>query len=148
MICQTMTMMRRTGSRGQVSDAACKPLVSLIDSGPAEVDLKTLVAKDQEDESLRKYKQALLGEAAEGKVAESDDPRRVIIESFDLLLDNHPDISIPLATPEDVARAQEKRHVFKEGETYRLRVRFRVQHDICLGLRMINSVYRLKMRGA
>lgn len=35
---------------------------------PPEKSIEEIVAADQEDESLRKYKEALLGEAKEGKI--------------------------------------------------------------------------------
>lgn len=44
----------------QEIDARYKP--------PPEKSIEEIVATDQEDESLRKYKEALLGEAKEGKI--------------------------------------------------------------------------------
>lgn len=35
---------------------------------PPEKTIEEIIAADQEDESLRKYKEALLGEAKEGKI--------------------------------------------------------------------------------
>lgn len=56
---------------------------------PAEKSLAEIVNADAEDESLVRYKQALLGEAAGGDnalIVVPDDPRRVIVQKLALVV--------------------------------------------------------------
>lgn len=80
--------------------------------------------------------------------AETDDPRHVVVESFSIVVDGRDPIVLKLSTEEEQKSAADRRLVFKEGQTYRTRVQFRVQHDVVLGLKFTNSVYKMKMRGA
>jgi hypothetical protein len=48
----------------------------------ATKNVAELLAKDTEDESLRRYKEQLLGAAAHGDLGDSNDPRRVIVTEF------------------------------------------------------------------
>ena len=58
---------------------------------PAQRALQDILATDKEDESLQKYKAALLGSAASQSniIVKPDDPRKVIVQvrSFDRLID-------------------------------------------------------------
>jgi hypothetical protein len=51
-----------------------------------KVDLKTLVNQDAGDESLRKYKEALLGNVA-NTYSPKDDPRRVVITQLKIVVE-------------------------------------------------------------
>jgi hypothetical protein len=51
-----------------------------------KVDLKTLVDQDANDESLRKYKEALLGNVA-NTYSPKDDPRRVVITQLKIVVE-------------------------------------------------------------
>ena len=86
--------------------------------------------RTQEDESLRKYKEALLGAAASGDVASpSDDPRRVVIVKMRVLFDDRPDgdIEYDLDSPEKLAAMKDSPFQLKEGCKYKIEVTFRVQ---------------------
>ena len=116
---------------------------------PKKVDLKDLVNQDQEDESLRKYKEALLGAAASGDVnSPSDDPRRVVVVKMRVLFDDRPDgdIEYDLDTEAKLAAMKEKPFQLKEGCKYKIEVTFRVQHEIVSGLKYVNAVYRKGVR--
>lgn len=67
------------GAGAADSAAAAEPIIEEEkDDGykvAAKVDLKTMVEKDSEDESLRKYKAALLGAAASGVGEPEREPR-------------------------------------------------------------------------
>lgn len=62
-----------------------------------KVDIQTMMDKDKEDESLRRYKEQLLGSAAgaEGSNASSD-PRHVIIEQMKIKVEGRDDIVVPV----------------------------------------------------
>lgn len=68
-----------------------KPAPSpVVKTGVADI-----LAADAEDESLRKYKDSLLGAAAKGDLGNVSDPRRVVITEFRVMFDpseNHPDM--------------------------------------------------------
>ena len=65
---------------------------------PAVKPLQDILATDKEDESLQKYKAALLGSAVRGGsiIVKPNDPRRVIVQSLQLVVDGRPDVTIDL----------------------------------------------------
>lgn len=135
----------RAGEEAEEDDAGAKSGYVV----PKKVGVEELLAKDAEDESLRKYKEQLLGQAAKGvRSADPSDPRRVVITELRVLFQNRPggDIVYSLSTPEDVRALKSKPFVLKEKCLYRIQVSFRVQHDIVSGLKYINKVYRAGVR--
>jgi len=109
----------------------------------AKVDLKAMVEKDAEDESLRKYKAALLGAAAANPsaVAATAETRQVVVHELRIEVEGRPDIVIPLATPADVERAEKSKVPVKEGCGYVTKIVFAVHRDVVLGLKFHNVVY-------
>jgi Rho GDP-dissociation inhibitor len=66
-----------------------------------------ILAIDSEDESLRKYKETLLGSAAHGDLGDTTDPRTLIVEEFRIVFsaeDELPDIVHNLGTEEGLAK--------------------------------------------
>lgn len=86
---------------------------------PPEKSLKEIIAADQEDESLKKYKEALLGDATKeafivGKylshhffylfthliififLSEPNNPNRVIVKNLALMVEGRPDVTLDL----------------------------------------------------
>ena len=116
---------------------------------PKKVGLSDLVNQDAGDESLKKYKEALLGAAASGSVVSpKDDPRRVVIVKMRVLFENRPsgDIVYDLSSKEKLAAMKDTPFVLMESCKYKIEVTFRVQHDIVSGLKYTNSVYRKGVR--
>lgn len=113
----------------------------------AKVDLATLVAKDAGDESLARYKAALLGAAATASsaaaAAAAGETRHVVIHSIRILVAGRPDVVMPLATSQDVAGVEAGRVVVKEGVEHRICITFSVHRDIVSGLRFTNKVFKL-----
>lgn len=67
---------------------------------PPEKTLKEIVSADQEDESLRKYKEALLGqETATGEdiIVDINDPRKVIVKALALVVEGREDLLLDLS---------------------------------------------------
>ena len=65
---------------------------------PAEKSLSDIVGADQDDESLRKYKESLLGSAISNVVVvEEANPNRVIVKSLSLVVEGRPDVTIDLS---------------------------------------------------
>ncbi len=68
---------------------------------PAEKSLNQILDQDKEDESLARYKAALLGEAASGGggaaiVVFPDDSRKVIVQKLALVVNGRPDMEMDL----------------------------------------------------
>ncbi|CEP14494.1 hypothetical protein [Parasitella parasitica] len=96
------------------------------------------LALDAEDESLNKWKMSLgLNPKDLASNPTPDDPRKIIIESMALVVEGRPDIEMKLSTDEDVKNAEKSLSTpftIKEGAEYRMKVKFRVQHEMVSGL--------------
>eukprot|EP01115_Flamella_aegyptia_P006923 TRINITY_DN286_c7_g1_i1.p1 TRINITY_DN286_c7_g1~~TRINITY_DN286_c7_g1_i1.p1 ORF type:complete len:200 (-),score=75.45 TRINITY_DN286_c7_g1_i1:110-685(-) len=112
-----------------------------------KVDLKSLAEMDAEDESLARYKAALLGDVNNAFCPEDDD-RRVVIEKMTVMFESRPDgdIEYQLDTEEQLAAMKSNPFTLKEKCKYKIKVQFRVQHDIVSGLKYVNNVYRKGVR--
>ncbi|KAK2167586.1 hypothetical protein LSH36_26g09051 [Paralvinella palmiformis] len=109
---------------------------------PAEKPLDQILQLDQDDESLKKYKEQLLGGTnVAGLEVFPEDPRHVIVIKCALLVDGRPDIEMDLA-PESVKELKKKTFLLKEGCSYRMCVYFYVQRDIVTGLRFTQKSFR------
>ena len=114
-----------------------------------KIDMKTLQQMDAEDESLRKYKEALLGKL-DDLSSPSDDPRKVVINSMIIKFEDRPggDLNFKLENAADLAALKNTSVTFKEGCNYKITVNFRVQHEIVSGLKYVNQIYRKGIRAA
>ncbi|KAB0794017.1 hypothetical protein PPYR_13637 [Photinus pyralis] len=109
---------------------------------PPEKTIEEILATDQEDESLRKYKQALLGQAESGTViVEPDDPRKVIVKKLVLVVADRPEVSLDLTG--DISKLKKETFAIKEGISYRIRIEFIVQREIVHGLKYVQKTYKL-----
>ncbi|EFA83600.1 Rho GDP-dissociation inhibitor [Heterostelium album PN500] len=106
-----------------------------------KVTVDELMNQDAEDESLRKYKQALLGSAVAGP---KDDPRRVVVQEMIVMFEDRPggNITYNLETKESIEKMKNTPFVLKEECKYKIRIVFKVQHDIVSGLKYVNTAYR------
>jgi len=112
-----------------------------------KVSMDKLLKQDQEDESLSKYK-ASLG-LTQNIYSPKDDTRRVVILELRVICENRPggDIVYNLSKDRDaVKRMKETPFTLKEACNYKLKVTFRVQHEIVSGLKYVNSAYRRGVR--
>jgi Rho GDP-dissociation inhibitor len=108
---------------------------------PTAKALDDIVNQDQEDESLQKYKQALLG-ADLGKQAcpFPDDPRRVIVTKLAVLVQDHDDLELDLSG--DLTLLTKSPFSLKEGCQYRVKIYFYVQREIVTGLKYVQRSMR------
>ncbi|OZC05233.1 RHO protein GDP dissociation inhibitor [Onchocerca flexuosa] len=121
---------------------------------PPQKSVSEIFATDANDESLNRYKQALLGQAKSGQViVDPTDPRNVLVRSITLVVEGHPDITMHLdkgyaqfridqSLHEIAEHLNEASFVIKEGAAYRIRFDFHVQREICTGLKYIQKVTR------
>jgi Rho GDP-dissociation inhibitor len=101
---------------------------------------------DSEDESLRKYKEALLGKA--GDLGDPSDPRRVIITEMKVIINGHNPIVYDLSKKDSEKDMHNKPFTLKEKCEYKIQVSFKVQHEIITGLKLLNLVYKKGVRVA
>lgn len=109
---------------------------------PPVKSIEELMSIDQEDESLRKYKEALLGAAQSGKiVVEPNDPRKVIVKKLALVVPGRTDVELDLTG--NLSKLKKETFTIKEGVDYRIRIDFIVQREIVHGLKYVQKTYRL-----
>ncbi|XP_075164348.1 rho GDP-dissociation inhibitor isoform X2 [Haematobia irritans] len=109
---------------------------------PPEKTIEEIMAADQEDESLRRYKEQLLGEAqAEKIIVDPNDERKVLVKKLALVSEGRPDMELDLTG--DLSQLKKQVFVIKEGVQYKVRIDFIVQREIVHGLKYVQKTYRL-----
>ena len=104
---------------------------------------------DEHDESLRKYKESL--GLVGNRIGDPSDSRRVVMQSLGLEVAGRPDIIIDLSSASTadqerkVAELKSKSFTIKEGAQFRMKAKFRVQHDVLSGLKYVQVVKKLGM---
>lgn len=77
-----------------------------------KVDLETLKNQDADDESLRKYKEALLGNMS-ATFSPKDDPRRVVITQLKIIIDGRDPIVYALDSAASIKELKSKPFILK-----------------------------------
>ncbi|XP_067912951.1 rho GDP-dissociation inhibitor 3 [Heterodontus francisci] len=119
---------------------------ALVDSNykaPAQKTLKEIQEMDNDDESLNKYKQALLGCGPQ-----DIDPSTPTVQVIRLTLvcDAAPEpISMDLTG--DLVALKKKTFVLKEGVEYRLKINFKVNKEIVSGLKYVHYTCKGRLQG-
>lgn len=108
-----------------------------IDLGP-QVSLKDQLEKDKDDESLRRWKEQLLGSVDLNSVGETLEPD-VKILSLSILSPGREDIVLPIPV---VPNSKGVWFTLKEGSPYRLKFSFSVSNNIVSGLKYTNTVWK------
>ncbi|KAJ8941614.1 hypothetical protein NQ318_000320 [Aromia moschata] len=109
---------------------------------PPEKTIEEILQIDQEDESLRKYKEALLGQAQTGPVVvEPDNPKKVIVKRLVLVAADRPEIALDLTG--DLSQLKKETFIIKEGVSYRIRIEFIVQREIVHGLKYVQKTSKM-----
>uniref|UniRef100_A0A672TNL5 Rho GDP dissociation inhibitor gamma n=2 Tax=Strigops habroptila TaxID=2489341 RepID=A0A672TNL5_STRHB len=112
--------------------------VALAYKTPEKKSLREIQELDPGDESLRKYKQALLGTIP---VAVDASVPNVQVTRLTLMCEQAPGpITMDLTGDLDVLRG--RAFVLKEGVDYRVKVSFKVNREIVCGLRCLHLTYR------
>lgn len=70
---------------------------------------------------------------------------QVVILELALLIRDRPDVVIDLSAPGAVENLQKQPFTIKEGCNYRMKVKFRVQHEVISGLWYLQKVSRKKI---
>jgi len=111
---------------------------------PEQKSLSTIVQLDQEDESLRKYKETLLGPNPTETIFFPEDPRHVIMHKLELLVEGREEVKLDLSGDDHNLKKLPK--VMKEGVQYRIRFHFHIQREIVTGLKYIQKTSRKGLR--
>lgn len=105
----------------------------------------TSIFADQNDESLRKWKESL-GLGSGNTISDPNDPRKVILLSLGLEVEGRSDIIIDLTQAGALESLNKKPFTIKEGASFRMKARFRVQHDILSGMKYVQVVSRMGVK--
>ena len=101
-----------------------------------------ILTVDQNDESLRKWKESL-GLGTGKDISDKNDPRKCVILSLGLEVEGRPDIIIDLKAPGAVDALKDKPFTIKEGAQFRMKATFKVQHQVLSGLKYVQVVKRM-----
>lgn len=102
---------------------------------------------DENDESLRRWKESL-GIGSGNAIADPNDPRTAIILSLALEVEGRDDIVVDLTQPGALQTLKDKPFTIKEGARFRMKVKFKVQHQVLSGLKYLQVVKRKGIRVA
>nr|CAB3461810.1 unnamed protein product [Digitaria exilis] len=105
--------------------------------GP-QVPLKEQLELDKDDESLRRWKEQLLGQVDTEQLGETAEPE-VKVLNLTILSPGRPDLVLPIPF-----KADEKGYAFalKDGSPYSFRFSFIVSNNIVSGLKYTNTVWK------
>ncbi|XP_076025644.1 rho GDP-dissociation inhibitor 1-like [Genypterus blacodes] len=108
---------------------------------PSQKSLQEIQDLDQEDESLIKYKQQLLGHLREQQNVDSPN---VMVTRLSLMCAEAPEpLSLDLT---DLKAVKDKVFTLKAGTEYRLKVHFQVNKEIVSGLKYVQVNHRKGVR--
>ena len=101
---------------------------------------------DPNDDSLNRWK-ASLGLAGGNPLSvDPSDKRKCVITALALEVEGRSDFVIDLTAPGSVEKLKEKPFIIKEGCEFRMKARFRVQHEVLSGLKYLQVVKRKGIR--
>lgn len=108
---------------------------------PPQKTIEELLKLDNEDESLRKYKEALLGSQAEKIIIDANNPKNVIVKRLALVVTDRPDMVLELDG--DLSQLKKQSFAIKEGIQYKIRIEFFVQREIVHGMKYVQKTSRM-----
>ncbi|KAL6110646.1 rho GDP-dissociation inhibitor 1-like [Pungitius pungitius] len=107
---------------------------------PAQKSMKEIQELDKDDESLRKYKETLLGAGDCAAVSDPDLPN-VQVTRMSLLCDTAPN-PLELDLQGDLEVFKNQGIVLKEGVEYKIKISFKVNKEIVSGLKYVQQTFR------
>ncbi|KTF80493.1 hypothetical protein cypCar_00009316 [Cyprinus carpio] len=105
---------------------------------PAQKSLQEIQELDKDDESLRKYKEALLGNC---NVIADPNVTNVQVTRLTLMCETAP-APLTLDLQGDLESFKKQSFVLKEGVEYRIKISFKVNKEIVSGLKYVQQTYR------
>jgi hypothetical protein len=101
--------------------------------------VQDFLQRPDEDESVRKWKESLLGDAAAADPTLSsppNDPRRVIAKEFKIIIHGGATHTYNLEDQAQLTNLKKKGYHIKEGQTFHYEVTILVHHEIVLGIKL------------
>ncbi|KAH3664438.1 hypothetical protein WICMUC_005823 [Wickerhamomyces mucosus] len=95
---------------------------------------------DAEDESLQKWKKSLGLLGGEALPVIPGDDRKVVILEMALLIDDAQPIVVDLTNEKTLKNLAKDHFKIKEKSVYRLRIKFKVQHEIVTGIKYLQAI--------
>ncbi|CAI0383801.1 unnamed protein product [Linum tenue] len=141
-ISKHMSQSSLDGGGGGDEDEDDDEVANKLELGP-QYTLKEQLEKDKDDESLRKWKEQLLGSVDFENIGETLEPE-VKILSLSIVSPDRADIV--LSIPED-GKPKGSWFTLKEGSQYKLKFAFQVSNNIVSGLRYTNTVWKTGVKG-
>lgn len=108
---------------------------------PPQKTIEEILSLDNEDESLRKYKEALLGSQPDKIIVDANNPKDVIVKRLVLIVADRPDMVLELDG--DLSQLKKQNFAIKEGIQYKIRIEFYVQREIVHGLKYVQKTSRM-----
>lgn len=109
---------------------------------PPQKTIEEIIVADKDDESLQRYKEALLGDSTKEKiVVYPDDPRKVIVQKLSLVVPGREDVFLDLTG--DLTKLKQQVFTIKEAVQYQIKIDFIVQREIVHGLKYVQKTSRL-----
>eukprot|EP00123_Amoebidium_parasiticum_P022493 comp8857_c0_seq1/m.4059 comp8857_c0_seq1/g.4059 ORF comp8857_c0_seq1/g.4059 comp8857_c0_seq1/m.4059 type:complete len:179 (-) comp8857_c0_seq1:284-820(-) len=102
---------------------------------------KTFFEKEKNDPAMIAYLKALGIDP--DYVPPKDDPRRVVISKLEIVFKDHQPAVLTLDSEADIKKAKDTPLLIKEGAEYKIRVHFRVQHQVVAGLKIQSTVSKM-----
>jgi len=96
-----------------------------------------IMEQDSGDEALKKYKQNLIGDAKKVMIDEKD-TRQIFFDKLKI----EPEGRDPIVLEPSKLKADQVAFTLKEGCKYRVKIEFRVQREIVLGLKKFDVISR------
>ncbi|XP_035252964.1 rho GDP-dissociation inhibitor 1 [Anguilla rostrata] len=109
---------------------------------PAQKSLQEIQELDKDDESLQKYKEALLGNPA---ITADPTVANVQVTRLTLLCDTAPG-PLTLDLQGDLEAFKKQSFVLKEGVEYKIKISFKVNREIVSGLKYVQQTSRKGVR--
>ncbi|KAH3685320.1 hypothetical protein WICPIJ_003672 [Wickerhamomyces pijperi] len=101
---------------------------------------------DAEDESLQKWKRSLGLLGGEALPVTPGDKRKVVILEMALLINDDEPIIVDLTNETTLNNLSKTPFKIKEKSVYRLRIKFKVQHEIVTGIKYIQVIKKAGIR--
>ncbi|XP_041641066.1 rho GDP-dissociation inhibitor 1-like [Cheilinus undulatus] len=115
---------------------------TVVYKAPAKKTLQELQDLDKDDESLRKYKAALLGS---GQTEADPCVPNVQVTKMCLVCESAPN-PLVLDLTGDLEAFNKQAFILKEGVEYKIKIGFKVNREIVSGLKYVQQTYRKGVR--
>jgi hypothetical protein len=114
--------------------------------GPKTV--QDFLERPDEDESVRKWKESLLGDAAQdlSLASPKDDPRLVIAKEFKVVIQGGSTLTYNLEDEKQLTDLKKNGYKLKEGQTFHYEITFLLHHEIVLGLKLVTKSKKMLVK--